>query len=129
MNKLGNDSFSLFMRLCSHVQYRPQILYSSCEPRNWNCTSVMSWKPSFICGGLNLLAKPVNAILGKICLDSGFNVVFSARTALLCSQTWRGVLNHTQRIEMPNFLASSTQTVLVSGSALVLSAKGTHVSA
>lgn len=105
-----------------YVQYRPQIRYSSSVPRNWNWTSVMSSNPSLTCGALNLLAKPVNAILGKTGLASGFSDSFSARTALLCSHTWRGVLNHTQRIEMPNFLASSTQTVLVSGSALVLSA-------
>lgn len=81
----------------------------------------MSWNPSFFCGGLCRAEKPENASLGSTCRDSGFSDLFMARTASLCSHSAMGVLNHTHRIEMPNFLASSTQTVLVSGSALVLS--------
>lgn len=54
-------------------QYRPQIAYSSFVPRNVKSTSTISWKPSFSFGSLNLEAKPLNAILGSIDLDSGFS--------------------------------------------------------
>lgn len=104
-----------------YLQYLPQILYSSSEPRKVKGTSVMSWKPSLTRGSVYRLAKPANADSGNPCRDSGFSSLFCERTASLCWHICCGVLNQTQRSGMFSSRATSIQTARVSTSALVLS--------
>lgn len=91
-------------------------------PRNLKATSVTSWKPSRVCGGLNRAANPVNANLGRISRFSGFIALFNARTASLCSHTICGTENQIHRIGTVCLAARSIHSLRTSGSGFVLSA-------
>lgn len=106
----------------SHVQYRPQMAYSSLVPRNLKSTSTTSSKPSLILGSLKRDLNPLNAMPGNTSRASGFMGLFRARTTSLCWQSSKGVLNHTQRIGTLCFLANSIHSARPSTSGFVLSA-------
>ena len=68
---------------------------------------VISWKPSFILGSLNLDAKLEKAECGRIGRFSGLNVpVARALTVSLCSHSFVEAVKKTHLAGMPNFLAS-----------------------